>query len=62
MQQQPTIAHGPADEMPGFGDYVSIVRKRKRMLFLVGLPILALGGLLALGLPDIYTSSGFIEI
>ena len=62
MQQQPTIAHGPADEMPGFGDYVSIVRKRKRMLFLVGLPILALGGLLALGLPDIYTSSGLIEI
>jgi len=62
MHQQPTIATGPDDELPGFGDYVSIVRKRKRMLFLVGLPILALGGLLALGLPDIYTSSGLIEI
>jgi polysaccharide biosynthesis transport protein len=62
MPQQPTIATGPDDELPGFGDYVSIVRKRKRMLFLVGLPILALGGLLALGLPDIYTSSGLIEI
>jgi protein tyrosine kinase modulator len=62
QQQQPTIAHGPADEMPGFGDYVSIVRKRKHLLFLVGLPILALGGLLALGLPDIYSASGLIEI
>lgn len=62
MQQQPTIASGPADEMPGFGDYVSIVRKRKRLLFLVGLPILALGGLLALGLPDVYSAFGLIEI
>ncbi|HKQ12352.1 MAG TPA: hypothetical protein VJT80_02900 [Steroidobacteraceae bacterium] len=60
--QQPTITPAPADELPGFGDYTSIVRKRKRLLFLVGLPILALGGLLALGLPDIYTSSGLIEI
>jgi uncharacterized protein involved in exopolysaccharide biosynthesis len=62
MQQHPTIVPGPADEMPGFGDYVNILRKRKRLLFLVGLPILALGGLLALGLPDIYNSSGLIEI
>ena len=62
MQQQPTITAGPADEMPGFGDYLGIVRKRKRLLFVVGLPILALGGLLALGLPDIYRSQGLIEI
>jgi polysaccharide biosynthesis transport protein len=62
MQQQPTIVPGPADEMPGFGDYVSILRKRKRLLFMVGLPILALGGLLALGLPDIFRSQGLIEI
>ena len=62
MQQQPTIVAGPADELPGVGDYVSIVRKRKRLLFLVGLPILALAGLLALGLPDIYSASGLIEI
>jgi uncharacterized protein involved in exopolysaccharide biosynthesis len=62
MQQQPTIAPDSADEMPGLGDYLSIVRKRKRLLFMVGLPILALGGLLALGLPDIYRSQGLIEI
>ena len=48
--------------MPGFGDYVGIVRKRKRYLFMVGLPILALGALLALALPDIYSSQALIEI
>ena len=63
MQQQQSIARTTADdELPGFGDYVGIVRKRKRLLFMVGLPILALGGLAALGLPDIYRSSGLIEI
>jgi uncharacterized protein involved in exopolysaccharide biosynthesis len=62
MQQQPSIARGPDDEIPGFGDYVGIVRKRKRYLFMVGLPILALGGLLALALPDIYTSRALVEI
>lgn len=48
--------------MPGIGDYLGIVRKRKRLLFLVGLPIIALGGLVALLLPDIYRASGLIEI
>jgi polysaccharide biosynthesis transport protein len=62
MQQQPSIARSPDDEMPGFGDYVGIVRKRRRYLFMVGLPILALGGLLALALPDIYTSLALVEI
>ncbi|HTJ17287.1 MAG TPA: hypothetical protein VL494_10955 [Steroidobacteraceae bacterium] len=62
QQQQPTITQGPADELPGFGDYASIIRKRKRLLFMVGLPIVALGGLLALGLPDIFRSQGLIEI
>jgi succinoglycan biosynthesis transport protein ExoP len=61
MQQQP-IAQFPADETPGFGDYLGIVRKRKRLLFLIGLPIVALGGLAALILPDIYRSSALIEI
>ena len=62
QQQQATVAQGPADDLPGFGDYASIVRKRKRLLFVVGLPIVALGGLLALGLPDIYRAQGLIEI
>ncbi|HKS54273.1 MAG TPA: hypothetical protein VJS12_03250 [Steroidobacteraceae bacterium] len=61
MQQQPTPQF-PADETPGFGDYLGIVRKRKRLLLLVGLPIVALGGLAALILPDVYRSSSLIEI
>src|SRR5918995_2551492 len=62
MQQQLSSAPVLNDEAPGLGDYVAIVRKRKRLLLTVGLPILALGGMLALGLPDIYSSTGLIEI
>ncbi|HEY7640271.1 MAG TPA: hypothetical protein VH814_11145 [Steroidobacteraceae bacterium] len=50
------------DDTPGFGDYTGIVRKRKRLLFWIGLPIVALGGLVALILPDVYRASGLIEI
>ena len=63
MQQQPSIARGPDDEMPGFGDYVGIVRKRKRLLFMVGLPILALGGAArARPAGHLHARSGLIEI
>jgi uncharacterized protein involved in exopolysaccharide biosynthesis len=62
MRQQPIAPAAAADEMPGIGDYLGIVRKRKRLLFLVGLPIIALGGLVALLLPDIYRASGLVEI
>jgi uncharacterized protein involved in exopolysaccharide biosynthesis len=62
MQPQHIAPAGADDAMPGLGDYLGIVRKRKRLLFMVGLPIVALGGLLALALPDIYSSSGLIEI
>ncbi len=62
QQQPPTVRATANDEMPGIGDYVSIVRKRRRLMFMIGLPIVALGGLLALGLPDIYRASGLIEI
>src|SRR5262245_24331545 len=61
MQQQP-IGQLPADETPGVGDYLGIVRKRKKLLFMVGLPIVALGAAAALILPDVYRSSGLIEI
>ena len=61
MQQQ-SIAQLPADDTPGFGDYLGIVRKRKKLLFMIGLPIVALGGAVALILPDVYRSSGLIEI
>jgi protein tyrosine kinase modulator len=60
-KQQP-FTQLPEDETPGLGDYAGIIRKRKRLLFMVGLPIIALGGAVALLLPDIYQSSGLIEI
>jgi polysaccharide biosynthesis transport protein len=50
------------DEIPGFSEYVSIIRKRRRLLLLVGVPIAVLGAVLALVLPDIYRASGLIEI
>ena len=61
VRQQP-IAQLPEDDTPGFGDYAGIIRKRKRLLFMVGLPIIALGAAVALILPDVYRASGQIEI
>ena len=58
-----SASHGAANaEVPGIGEYSSILRKRRRLLFGVALPIVAIGGLLAVGLPDVYESSGHIEI
>lgn len=53
---------GNESESTGFGDYLAILRKRRRLLLLVGLPIVAIGGALALALPDVFRSSGEIEI
>lgn len=61
MQQQ-SIAPAAQDELPGLGEYLGILRKRRRLLFMIGGPIVALGALLALILPDIYRSTGLIEI
>jgi uncharacterized protein involved in exopolysaccharide biosynthesis len=61
--QHPVIAPSAAvDEVPGISEYTSILRKRRRLLVRIALPIIALGVLLALMLPDIYRSSGLIEI
>jgi uncharacterized protein involved in exopolysaccharide biosynthesis len=49
-------------EAPGFGEYLGIVRKRRGLVFKVALPIVAIAALLAIGLPDVYRSSGLIEI
>lgn len=46
----------------GLGEYLNILRKRRRLALMVGLPILALGLLLALLLPSVYRASGQIEI
>jgi len=50
------------DSAPGFGEYFGILKKRSRLLLNIALPIAALGALLAVGLPNVYRSSGLIEI
>jgi uncharacterized protein involved in exopolysaccharide biosynthesis len=59
---QTTQAVGPEPESTGFGDYLAILRKRRKLLFLVGLPVVAIGVALAIALPDVYRSQGEIEI
>lgn len=49
-------------ESPGFSEYFSVIRKRRRLLLSIAIPIVALAGMLAIGLPDMYRSSGLIEI
>lgn len=60
MQTPPAAGQEP--ETNGLGDYLAILRKRRKLLLLVALPIVALGVVLAIALPDVYRSSGEIEI
>lgn len=56
-------SHASADQQtPGFGEYFGILKKRRRLLLNLIVPIAALGALLAIGLPDIYRSVALIEI
>jgi len=63
MQANPPVqaVAAPADA-PGLGEYFGILRKRRRLLFLVLGPIVALGAGFALFMPDIYRSQGLLEI
>jgi polysaccharide biosynthesis transport protein len=45
---------------PDFSDYVAAVKRRRVLLATIGLPILAIAIALAVGLPDIYVSTGLI--
>ena len=47
---------------PEFSDYIHAIARRKALLFGVAIPIALLAILLSLALPDIYTSSGLVEI
>jgi polysaccharide biosynthesis transport protein len=58
----PVASSQAADTQPGFSEYFGILRKRARLLITIAVPVAALGALLAIGLPDIYRSSGLIEI
>lgn len=61
MQAQATAPAHDADA-PGFGEYVGILSKRRRLLLAIAAPIVAIGLILAVALPDIYRSTGLIEI
>ena len=45
---------------PDFSDYVAAIKRRRVLLASIGLPILAIALALAVGLPDIYVSTGLI--
>lgn len=62
MQTPSSSSTGHEPDSAGFGDYLAILRKRRKLLLLVGLPIIALGVGLAIALPDVYRSSGQIEL
>lgn len=62
MQTPSSSSPGREPDSAGFGDYLGILRKRRKLLLLVGLPIIALGLALSLGLPDVYRSQGQIEL
>ena len=47
---------------PEFSDYVHAIGRRKALMLGVAIPIAILALLLSLTLPDVYTSSGLIEI
>ena len=60
MPTQTSVA--TQDGSPDFGEYFDILRKRRRLIFLVALPIIAIAAALAFLLPDVYRSEGNIEI
>jgi uncharacterized protein involved in exopolysaccharide biosynthesis len=47
---------------PGLSDYFAAIKRRRNLMLGIALPIVALAVLLAIGLPSMYQSSGFIEI
>jgi polysaccharide biosynthesis transport protein len=47
---------------PGLHDYIAALKRRRNLVLGIALPVIALATMLAIGLPDIYQSSGFIQI
>jgi polysaccharide biosynthesis transport protein len=62
MQTSPPSYPGYEPESSGIGDYLGALRRRRKLLLMVALPIIAIGATLALALPDKYRSEGQIEI
>jgi uncharacterized protein involved in exopolysaccharide biosynthesis len=51
-----------SDSNPEFSGYIHAIARRKALLLGIAIPIAALAILLAIGLPDMYTSSALVEI
>jgi uncharacterized protein involved in exopolysaccharide biosynthesis len=47
---------------PGLGDYIAALKRRRTLILGIAIPIVALGTMLAIGLPAVYQSSGFIQL
>lgn len=47
---------------PGLSDYITALKRRRNLMLAIALPIIALSIMLAIGLPSVFQSSGFIEI
>src|SRR5262245_12992673 len=47
---------------PEFSDYIHAIARRQALLFGIAIPIAVLAILLSLTLPNVYTSSGLVEI
>ena len=62
MNAQTVSPQGDESQTPGFSEYFAILKKRRGLLLNIATPIAALGAILAIGLPDVYRSSGLIEI
>src|SRR5262245_27567231 len=63
MQANPPVqAVAAPPDAPGLGEYFGILRKRRKLLFIVAGPIIALGAGFALFMPPVYRSQGLLEI
>jgi polysaccharide biosynthesis transport protein len=51
-----------AEQAPGFSDYLSALRRRRRLIFAVALPLAVAGLVVSLALPSYYRSQGLFEI
>lgn len=52
------MADSPDSSSPDLSDYVAAIKRRRMILAAIALPVLAIAVVLALGLPDIYVSTG----
>jgi protein tyrosine kinase modulator len=50
------------DEGMGFGEYFAVLKRRRRLMLMVALPIVIIAVLLAMTLPNVYRSTAVIQI